>query len=103
MLGSSFADSESGRVEIEEDIPAISLEELDEGLAQSSDMDVSEPLSELLQEDDHNEEIETKLDLARAYIEMDDKEGASEILSEILEEGDESQKAAAKKVLEQLD
>ncbi len=101
-LSTSFSESDSGRVEIEEDIPAISLDELDGALDQMPELDEGEPLSELLQEDDRNEEIETKLDLARAYIEMDDAEGASEILSEILEEGDATQKAAAQKVLDQI-
>ena len=36
----------------------------------------------------------TKLDLAKAYQEMGDVEGAREILQEVLHEGDEQQKAA---------
>ncbi len=45
------------------------------------------------------EEVNTKLDLARAYLEMGDKEGAREILQEVLGEGDASQKADADKLL----
>ncbi|MBI5329615.1 MAG: hypothetical protein HZB71_03280 [Betaproteobacteria bacterium] len=45
------------------------------------------------------EEVETKLDLARAYIEMGDREGAKEILEEVLSEGDSGQKANAEKLL----
>jgi len=41
----------------------------------------------------------TKMDLAKAYIEMGDKEGASEILQEVLKEGSEEQQADAKKLL----
>jgi pilus assembly protein FimV len=45
------------------------------------------------------DEVNTKLDLARAYLEMGDKEGAREILQEVLGEGDAEQKANADKLL----
>lgn len=46
-----------------------------------------------------HEEVNTKLDLARAYLEMGDREGAREILQEVLGEGDAQQKAEADKLL----
>ncbi|RAU17018.1 hypothetical protein DN062_15020 [Nitrincola tibetensis] len=51
---------------------------------------------------DGADENETKLDLARAYIEMDDAEGAREILSEIAREGNEGQRSEAEKLLNSL-
>jgi pilus assembly protein FimV len=42
------------------------------------------------------DEVGTKLDLARAYVEMGDKEGAREILNEVLAEGSDKQKTDAK-------
>jgi pilus assembly protein FimV len=45
------------------------------------------------------EEVNTKLDLARAYLEMGDREGAREILQEVLNEGDAGQKAEAGKLM----
>lgn len=51
---------------------------------------------------DGADENETKLDLARAYIEMDDAEGAREILSEIVREGNEDQRSEAEKLLNSL-
>jgi len=48
------------------------------------------------------DEVATKLDLARAYVEMGDKEGAREILNEVLAEGGERQKADAKGMLSSL-
>lgn len=45
------------------------------------------------------DECQTKLDLARAYIDMDDNEGAQEILKEVLEEGNANQKQEANKLL----
>jgi pilus assembly protein FimV len=46
-----------------------------------------------------HEEVNTKLDLARAYLEMGDREGAREILQEVLGEGDSKQKAEADRLL----
>jgi FimV-like protein len=48
-------------------------------------------------------EVATKLDLARAYVDMGDPEGAYEILEEVINHGDKSQKLAAKKLLDALD
>ncbi|MFN3593823.1 MAG: FimV/HubP family polar landmark protein, partial [Thiobacillaceae bacterium] len=45
------------------------------------------------------EETNTKLDLARAYLEMGDQEGAREILQEVLADGDSRQKDEARKLL----
>ncbi|MEO1582584.1 MAG: FimV/HubP family polar landmark protein, partial [Pseudomonadota bacterium] len=47
-------------------------------------------------------EVGTKLDLARAYVDMGDPEGARSILKEVLNEGDDSQQAEAQKLLEAL-
>lgn len=48
------------------------------------------------------EEASTKLDLARAYVEMGDKEGAREILEEVIQEGGPDQQTDAKKLLATL-
>ncbi len=47
-------------------------------------------------------EVGTKLDLARAYVDMGDPEGARSILNEVLEEGDSSQQQEARKLLDEL-
>ena len=44
-------------------------------------------------------EVATKLDLAQAYIDMGDADGARDILSEVLTEGDEAQRGEAKEML----
>ena len=49
-----------------------------------------------------NEEVATKLDLAKAYEEMGDFEGASELLQEVLKEGDAVQKEKAKAILAKI-
>ena len=47
-------------------------------------------------------EVGTKLDLARAYVDMGDPGGARSILEEVLNEGDDSQKQQAQQLLDAL-
>ena len=47
-------------------------------------------------------EVGTKLDLARAYMDMGDPEGARSILQEVVEEGSASQKQEASRLIESL-
>lgn len=49
-----------------------------------------------------SEEVATKLDLAKAYEEMGDLEGARELLGEVMNEGNADQKAAASAILERV-
>ncbi len=51
---------------------------------------------------DHWQEVSTKLDLAKAYVEMGDAEGAREILQEVVSEGDQQQQDDAKSLLAEL-
>jgi len=44
-------------------------------------------------------EVGTKLDLARAYIDMGDPEGARSILDEVLKEGNPNQRKEAERLL----
>jgi pilus assembly protein FimV len=47
-------------------------------------------------------EVGTKLDLARAYVDMGDPGGARSILEEVLDEGDQGQKQQAQQLLDSL-
>lgn len=51
---------------------------------------------------DSTDEVSTKLDLARAYIDMGDPDGARSILEEVLEEGDDTQKNEAEGLFAKL-
>lgn len=68
-------------------------------LDDASDADAGDPTAEadegLLSESD------TKLDLAQAYIDMGDSEGAKALLEEVMDEGSDAQKARAQTLLEQ--
>ncbi len=48
------------------------------------------------------QEIATKLDLAKAYEEMGDKDGARELLNEVVKDGDAAQKGQAEQLLAKL-
>jgi pilus assembly protein FimV len=48
------------------------------------------------------DEVATKLDLAQAYIDMGDNDGARDILNEVLTEGDVGQRTEAKEMLSHL-
>jgi pilus assembly protein FimV len=48
------------------------------------------------------QEIATKLDLAKAYEEMGDKNGARELLNEVMKDGDAAQKGQAEQLLAKL-
>jgi FimV-like protein len=47
-------------------------------------------------------EVGTKLDLARAYMDMGDPDGARSILEEVLGEGNSGQKAEAQRLLDSI-
>jgi pilus assembly protein FimV len=53
----------------------------------------------LLEADD---EVTTKLDLARAYIDMDDQDSARSILGEVIQEGNAEQKEEAESIISKL-
>jgi len=46
--------------------------------------------------------ISTRLDLARAYLDMGDPEGARSMLDEVLTEGNAAQKEEARKLLAEI-
>ncbi|PWB57895.1 MAG: hypothetical protein C3F18_03380 [Nitrosomonadales bacterium] len=70
-------------------------------------LDLEEPaaaagMAEAAMDEGVGAEVATKLDLARAYVEMGDKEGAKEILEEVLKEGNSQQQADANQLLASL-
>jgi len=84
------ADSESIEdFDFDFDTPVSTTEpvtELDMGVSDLTDMD----------------ELETKMDLARAYIDMGDTEAAKDIVEEVLEKGNDQQIKSAQEILDQL-
>src|SRR5690554_535063 len=85
---SSLSDQEPSSLSSEE---SSSLEDL-------SDDDLDAELDFLADTD----EAATKLDLARAYIDMGDADGARDILAEVAQEGNEQQRKEASELLERI-
>lgn len=50
----------------------------------------------------HDDPVDTKLDLARAYLDMGDPDGARAMLEEVMHEGSQMQKEVAKQLLEKI-
>lgn len=77
---------------------AFETAELDVQGDEVLDLDLGESNDSAIGEDD----VATKLDLARAYVEMGDEEGARSILEEVLAEGNAEQKSDAEKLIADL-
>jgi pilus assembly protein FimV len=77
---------------------ALAAEPEAESLSFDDSMDDDLDLSDL----DDIDEVSTKLDLAKAYLDMGDADGTRSILDEVLSEGDDEQKKEAEELLRQL-
>ena len=82
------------------DIAEDSTESLDVSSDTSdSEIDLGLDLDDMLEDGDV---IDTKMDLAKAYLEMGDKDGAKNLLKEVAAEGNDTQIEAAKKLLDDM-
>lgn len=101
--------------ELPEDAPELDIPELSAGDIVESQSDSVDTVAELSPaeeisldgEDDFDfmsdtDEMATKLDLARAYIDMGDSAGAKEILDEVMDNGTETHKQDASDLLSRL-
>ncbi len=99
-LGDSLELEDNLVLDISSDVDnSLATEDNDELDLLDDDLDFDEL------EDDFPEldAVGTKLDLAKAYIDMGDMESASSILNEVIDEGDEDQKSQAQSLLDQAD
>ncbi|TMU71077.1 FimV family protein [Pseudomonas fluorescens] len=83
------------------------LDRLSQTIAEPTFTEADAAIGGDLGEDDFDflagtDEAATKLDLAQAYIDMGDSDGARDILNEVLTEGDEKQRGEAKEMLSNL-
>lgn len=83
-------------------VPELGLADIDLNIEDSNLAPKKDEISDLNEKSEQWQEVETKLDLAKAYKEMDDKEGAKEMLEEVIRDGDALQKKVAKKLLKNL-
>ncbi len=83
-------------------LPELELADIDLDLEDSNLVEEKDGKADLNDTNEQWQEVETKLDLAKAYLEMDDSEGAKEMLEEVIRDGDIKQKKAAKKMLKSV-
>ncbi|MFO7994079.1 MAG: FimV/HubP family polar landmark protein [Marinobacter sp.] len=113
LSGEEPADPEEtveGAEAVEEELPDardVAEEEPPVASAATSSKSADIDESDLGDDDDFDflsgtDEASTKLDLARAYVEMGDVDGARDILEEVALEGNEEQKAEAQDLLKNL-
>ena len=78
------------------DLSSINLDLNDDTASNSAELSFDEPsASEPIV-------VDTKLELVTAYIEMDDKEGAKELLAEVMKEGGAKQRQRAEALLAKI-
>ena len=90
-------DESSVESEGSDDSSWFAVDEPDQPDEVSDADDVDEPEANL-----SDEEAEVKLDLARAYISMEDPDSARTLLEEVLADGSEAQRKQAQKLMDQL-
>ena len=84
------------------DMPELGLRDINLNIEHSDSVEERDEASGLNDKSEQWQEVETKLDLAKAYQEMDDKESAKEMLEEVIRNGDAKQKKVATKLLKSL-
>lgn len=90
------ADLEKAAASISEEA-AVEEESLDE-----LDLETAVAADDEFDFEDEGDSANTKLDLARAYIDMGDADGARDILKEVMDEGNSDQQQKAQSMLESL-
>jgi pilus assembly protein FimV len=105
LEGGSDSGLEGGLADIDLNETSEGLEDLNlEGMDTEGTETASDELGDELGGDIFAEvdEVGTKLDLAKAYVDMGDGDGARSILDEVLEEGNDDQKQQAQELLAQI-
>jgi pilus assembly protein FimV len=113
-LPSLDLEGEGTDIDLEEEFGSLEIEGFD-GDASEDELDLSSDFSQdsgtldaSANEEDmvfatESDAMSTKLDLARAYLDMGDQDGARAIFEEVLAEGSGEQKEEARVLLERLD
>lgn len=117
-LAQATAEAESELESLFDDDDGLDAEPESDNAAASSEgfLDIDDIIAEAddhieHSEDDENDDdslraedqLAAQLDLARAYLEMDEKDNAREALQEVLESGDEALRAEAEELLKRID
>lgn len=104
------AEADMSLHDLDVDLGELEFEAPAEAVAAAEPVYATAPLAQAAAADDDadlafladSDEIETKIELARAYIDMGDVQGARDILAEVLAEGAQNQRDQAADLLDQL-
>jgi pilus assembly protein FimV len=107
MTNSDFDMDLSG---MDDEVSSSTAADATQELPDSIEFNLDDEVNESIEDDEdasegllnNADEIATKLDLARAYIDMGDPEGARSILDEVVGEGNDDQKREAEEIISQL-
>jgi pilus assembly protein FimV len=77
---------------LDDQAPTVNVDDSDISLTSDDELDFLET----------SDEVSTKLDLAKAYLDMGDREGAEDILGEVIEEGTDEQKDEAQQLMRSM-
>jgi len=89
-------------LELDDKSVALDLSEADVPTMTAQDIELESELGEEIDFMGDSDENSTKLNLAKAFVEMGDNDSAKEMLEEIIEEGDDAQKAEAQLMINSL-
>jgi len=93
--------SEDSEMDFDDD--QANNDDYDEDTDDFDETDFDESDTDDLDDDADESDIDTQLDLAKAYVEMGDADGTREIIAEIMESGTEEQQEEARKILDSLE
>ncbi len=109
-------DSDDAEPSLDFDIADLDLEDIDQADTIALDLSVGDdddapldqdtvalPADGAAEQQNDADEVDTKLNLAKAYIELGDNDGARSILDEVARDGSDVQQTEAQRLLEQID
>jgi pilus assembly protein FimV len=91
-----------GDLEVEGDLAVEAIADTEEDPLAELELEAAVQSDDEFEFEDQGDSANTKLDLARAYIDMGDADGARDILKEVLDEGNSDQQQKAQAMLEAL-
>ena len=98
-ISEEAAEVETGALEESAD---LAVAEADDDPLEDLELDTATQTDDEFDFEDEGDSANTKLDLARAYIDMGDADGARDILKEVMDEGNSEQQQKAQDMLESL-
>ncbi len=101
-ISEEAAAAEADTLADDSDVAVEAIASADEDPLDELDLETAVAADDEFDFEDEGDSANTKLDLARAYIDMGDADGARDILKEVMDEGNSDQQQKAQSMLESL-